>query len=218
MAAGAAQYNLDRTNVSSVCSRKMSPFPNVVLKALENTGSVVYNRKTGGEKWGKVGNTYRCSKVPNFTATGMERRSMFLGEYEHSIDTKGRVAVPAKFRTQLEGGLVVTRGFERCLQVYPMEQWQALSERVSGLSLGSTEARQLRRLLFASAFDTELDKQGRILLPAGLREYAGIGDTAVVAGMNTYFEIWSQEAWDAAMEALDESANVIAAQMAEIGI
>ena len=143
---------------------------------------------------------------------------MFLGEYEHSIDTKGRVAVPAKFRTQLEGGLVVTRGFERCLQVYPMEQWQALSERVSSLSLGSTEARQLRRLLFASAFDTELDKQGRILLPAGLREYASIGDTAVVAGMNTYFEIWSQDAWDDAMEALDESASVIAAQMAEIGI
>jgi MraZ protein len=143
---------------------------------------------------------------------------MFLGEYEHSIDTKGRVAVPAKFRAQLEGGLVVTRGFERCLQVYPMEQWQALSERVSSLSLGSTEARQLRRLLFASAFDTELDKQGRILLPAGLREYAGIGDSAVVAGMNTYFEIWSQASWDAAMEALDESASVIAAQMAEIGI
>ena len=143
---------------------------------------------------------------------------MFLGEYEHSIDTKGRVAVPAKFRTQLEGGLVVTRGFERCLQVYPMDQWQALSERVSGLSLGSTEARQLRRLLFASAFDTEVDKQGRILLPANLREYAGIGDEAVVAGMNTYFEIWSKADWEAAMSELDESGSAIAAQMAEIGI
>ena len=143
---------------------------------------------------------------------------MFLGEYEHSVDSKSRIAVPAKFRTQLEGGLVVTRGFERCLQVYPMEQWQALSERVSSLSLGSTEARQLRRLLFASAFDTEVDKQGRILLPANLREYAGIGDEAVVAGMNTYFEIWSKADWDAAMSELDESGSAIAAQMAEIGI
>ncbi len=143
---------------------------------------------------------------------------MFLGEYEHSIDTKGRVAVPAKFRTQLEGGLVVTRGFERCLQVYPMEQWQKLSERVSNLSLGAVEARQLRRLLFSSAFDTEVDKQGRIVLPSGLREYAGIGDVAVVAGMNTYFEIWSQTDWDAAMAALDEAQPNIAAQMAEIGI
>jgi len=143
---------------------------------------------------------------------------MFLGEYEHSVDVKGRVAVPAKFRTQLEGGLVVTRGFERCLQVYPMEQWQALSERVSSLSLGTTEARQLRRLLFASAFDTELDKQGRILLPASLREYGKIGDNAVIAGMNTYFEIWSKTDWDAAMDALDDSNTAIAAQMAEIGI
>lgn len=143
---------------------------------------------------------------------------MFLGEYEHSVDSKSRIAVPAKFRSQLEGGLVVTRGFERCLQVYPMAQWQALSERVSGLSLGMAEARQLRRLLFASAFDTEVDKQGRILLPANLREYAGIGDEAVVAGMNTYFEIWSKTDWEAAMSELDESSSAIAAQMAEIGI
>jgi MraZ protein len=143
---------------------------------------------------------------------------MFLGEYEHSVDVKGRVAVPAKFRTQLEGGLVVTRGFERCLQVYPMEQWQKLSERVSSLSLAAAEARQLRRLLFSSAFDTEVDKQGRIVLPSGLREYAGIGDIAVVAGMNTYFEIWSQTDWDAAMASLDEAQPDIAAQMAEIGI
>src|SRR5918997_4476599 len=120
---------------------------------------------------------------------------MFFGEFEHSVDAKGRVAVPAKFRPQLETGLVITRGFERCLQVYPMEAWQTLSERVSALSLGQTEARQLRRLLFASAFDTELDKQGRILLPAPLREYAGIDEAAVVAGMNTYFEIWAKDAW-----------------------
>ncbi len=143
---------------------------------------------------------------------------MFLGEYEHSVDTKGRIAVPAKFRNQLEGGLVVTRGFERCLQVYPMEQWQTLSERVSSLSLGAAEARQLRRLLFSSAFDTEVDKQGRIVLPSGLREYAGIGEMAVVAGMNTYFEIWSQTDWEAAMATLDNADPNIAAQMAEIGI
>jgi MraZ protein len=143
---------------------------------------------------------------------------MFLGEYEHSIDSKGRIAVPAKFRPRLERGLVVTRGFERCLQVYPMEQWQALAERVSGLSLGSGEARSLRRLLFASAFDTELDRQGRVLIPASLREYAGIGDTAIVAGMNTYFEIWSLDTWNDAQATLDEAATSIAEQMSAIGI
>lgn len=143
---------------------------------------------------------------------------MLLGEYEHSVDTKGRVAVPAKFRAQVETGLVVTRGFERCLFVYPMEEWQALSQRVSGLSVGQAEARQLRRLLFASAFDTEVDKQGRILLPATLREYAGIGETAVVAGMNTYFEIWAKEAWETEQAGLAEEAGVIAASMANLGI
>ncbi len=143
---------------------------------------------------------------------------MFLGEYEHSVDSKGRIAVPAKFRPRLEGGLVITRGFERCLQVYPMEQWRALSERVSSLSLGSAEARALRRLLFASAFDTELDRQGRILLPASLRDYANIGDTAIVAGMNTYCEIWSQHNWHDARVTLDDAAVSIAEQMSVIGI
>ncbi len=143
---------------------------------------------------------------------------MFLGEYEHSVDSKGRIAVPAKFRPRLEGGLVVTRGFERCLQVYPLEQWRALSERVSSLSLGSSEARALRRLLFASAFDTELDKQGRILIPASLRDYASIGEAAIVAGMNTYCEIWSHEIWRDTQVTLDDAAASIAEQMSAIGI
>lgn len=143
---------------------------------------------------------------------------MFLGEYEHSVDAKGRMAVPAKFRPQLEGGFVVTRGFERCLQVYPMERWQALSEQVSSLPFNTAEARNIRRILFSSAFDTEMDKQGRVLLPANLREFAGVGDEAVIAGMNTFFEIWSKADWEAAMAALDESGEAIAAQFASIGI
>jgi MraZ protein len=128
------------------------------------------------------------------------------------------VAVPAKFRPQLETGLVVTRGFEHCLFVYPMDEWQALSQRVSALSVGQAEARQLRRLLFASAFDTELDNQGRILVPAPLRDYAGIGDAAVIAGMNTYFEIWSKDAWANEQAGLAEEATSIAATMATLGI
>lgn len=130
---------------------------------------------------------------------------MFLGEYEHSVDAKGRLAVPAKFRAQLEGGLVVTRGIERCLQVYPMAQWQQLSEKVSGLSLGQVEARALRRTLFAQAFDTEVDRQGRILVPASLREFARIGELAVITGMDTFFEIWAKDAWEATLAELTDS-------------
>ena len=143
---------------------------------------------------------------------------MFLGEYVHSIDAKGRVAVPAKFRPRLEQGLIITRGFERCLQVYPMEAWQTLSERVSALSLGQAEARQLRRLLFANAFDTELDKQGRILVPASLRDYAGIGESTVVAGMNTYFEIWAHDAWQVTLASIAADSGDIATTMASLGI
>lgn len=143
---------------------------------------------------------------------------MFLGEYEHSVDAKGRIAVPAKFRPQLETGLVITRGFERCLQVYPMEAWSGLAERVSGLSLGNADVRKLSRHLFASAFDTEIDKQGRILLPATLRGYADIVDGAVVAGMNTFFEIWSADAWAATRQELDDEGSSIAEVMANLGM
>ena len=143
---------------------------------------------------------------------------MFLGEYEHSIDVKGRVAVPAKFRPQLETGLIITRGFDRCLQVYPIEAWRVLSEQVSTSSVGQAEARQLRRLIFAGAFDTELDKQGRILVPASLREYAGIGESAVVAGMNTYFEIWAKDTWQTTLADAAEEARAMAARMASLGV
>ena len=143
---------------------------------------------------------------------------MFLGEYEHSVDAKGRVAVPAKFRPRLEAGLVITRGFERCLQVYPMDEWQLLSERVSALSVAQVDARQLRRLLFGSAFDTELDKQGRILVPASLREYAGISESVVVAGMNTFFEVWAQDAWETTLAGIAENSGNIAEAMAALGI
>jgi len=143
---------------------------------------------------------------------------MFLGEYGHSVDNKGRIALPAKFRPLLEGSVVVTRGFERCLQVYPGEAWRSLAERVSNLSLGDPQARALRRLLFGSAFDTELDKQGRMLIPASLRTYAGIADAAMIVGMNTYCEIWAQDAWSDTQASLDGAAGSIAEHMAALGI
>ena len=143
---------------------------------------------------------------------------MFLGEFDHSVDVKGRVAVPAKFRPQLETGLVITRGLDRCLWVYPMEEWQALSQRISAQSVAQPEARQLRRQLFGNAFDTELDKQGRILVPAPLRTYAGIGEGAVVAGMNTYFEIWAKDAWELNQAGIAEEASAIAATLANLGL
>lgn len=143
---------------------------------------------------------------------------MFLGEFEHTIDDKGRVAVPARFREELGEGLVLTRGFDRCLQAFPRPVWQRLAERVSALSLGNQEARNLRRLLFSGAAEVEVDRQGRILIPQNLREYAGLAEQVVVAGLNTHFELWSNERWHGVLDTLDNTAPAIAAQLAELGI
>lgn len=121
---------------------------------------------------------------------------MFLGEYVHTIDEKGRLAVPARFRADLAAGLVVTRGIDRCLAIYPLEEWKRLAEQVSALPMTDRRARAFRRLVFANASDVIPDKQGRVLIPPRLREYAGINGEVVVTGLDTYIEVWSPEAWN----------------------
>lgn len=143
---------------------------------------------------------------------------MFLGEYEHTVDDKGRMAIPAKFRAGLAEGLVVTRGFDQNLLVYPMTVWRELAARINALPMSQPAARNLRRLLFGSAADVEIDKQGRILLPANLREYAGITGEAVVAGLDTFIEIWSNERWAAVIATFPAEGAAIAEQVAALGI
>jgi MraZ protein len=145
---------------------------------------------------------------------------VFLGEFEHSMDDKGRVAVPARFREELElaEGLILTRGFDRCLQAFPRPAWERLRQRVSSLSMGNEEARNLRRLLFSGAVDVEVDRQGRILIPQNLREYASLAEQVVLAGMDVYFEIWSNERWRSVLEGLDSNGSQIAEQLAELGM
>ncbi len=143
---------------------------------------------------------------------------MFLGEFEHTIDDKGRIAIPARFREELSEGLVLTRGFDNCLQAFPRQAWLPLAERVSQMSLGSEDARYLRRLLFSGAAEVEVDRQGRILIPQNLREYAGLAEQVVIAGLDTYFEIWSTERWQSVLEKLDSSNSDIAQQLADLGI
>jgi len=120
---------------------------------------------------------------------------MFLGEYLHAIDNKGRLTIPAKFRGELAAGLVVTKGIDRCLVIYSMESWQALKERIAELPMTDRNARDFRRLVFAGASDTAPDGQGRINVPQSLREYAGLDGQAVVVGCDTYIEVWGPRAW-----------------------
>ena len=120
---------------------------------------------------------------------------MLLGEYQHTIDEKGRLAVPAKFRKSLSGGVVVTRGFDTCLYLYPMEEWKKLAERIARLPINHADSRAMARLILAGATNAEIDSQGRILVPDYLRTYAGIGGKAIVIGLYNRAEIWDEEAW-----------------------
>lgn len=120
---------------------------------------------------------------------------MFLGEFVHTIDEKGRLTIPARFRDDLEGGLVVTCGIDRCLAIYPMKAWKRLAKKVSALPMTDRRARAFRRLVFANASDSIPDKQGRVLIPPRLREYAGLDGAVVVTGLNTYIELWNSDSW-----------------------
>ena len=143
---------------------------------------------------------------------------MFLGEYEHTVDDKGRMAIPAKFRAGLAEGLVVTRGFDQNLLIYPMPIWRELAGRINALPMSQPATRNLRRLLFSGAADLELDKQGRILLPANLRDYAGITTESVVAGMDSFIEVWSNERWHGVIDSFPIEGAAIAEQVASLGI
>ena len=120
---------------------------------------------------------------------------MFMGEYNHSIDAKGRMIVPAKFREQLGNEFVVTKGLDGCLFVYSNEEWHRIEENLRDKPLTSREARKFMRFFFAGAATCEVDKQGRILVPQTLREFAGLDKDVVLTGNLNRIEVWSKEKW-----------------------
>jgi len=129
---------------------------------------------------------------------------MFLGEFSHSLDDKGRVVMPSKFRSGLEGGCVVTKGQERCLYVFPLEQWQTESERVLKLPRTDRRARNYARAFFASAIDQTLDKAGRCQIPEPLRLYADLGKDVTVVGVADHVEIWDTDTWESVAREADD--------------
>ena len=133
---------------------------------------------------------------------------MFMGEFAHAMDDKGRLTIPVKFRAELASGAVVTRGYDKALVVYTAETFQRITERAQQLSPTDPENRALLRLTYSGASEAVPDKQGRILLPPFLREYAGITGECVIVGVGQAFEIWSQEGWAQQAQVLnDASAN-----------
>ena len=130
---------------------------------------------------------------------------MFLGEFVHTIDDKGRLTIPAKFRGELATGLVITRGFERNLMVFALDGWQTLADTIARRPLSDEDMRAFRRRVFSGAMDLTPDRQGRIVLPAYLREFAQIDTEVVVAGMYNYVEIWNAIAWQSVRAAVENS-------------
>jgi len=143
---------------------------------------------------------------------------MFIGEYTHNLDEKGRLAVPKKFRTALSKGAVVTRGLDDCLFLYTKTEWKNLADKLASLPFAQANTRAFARLMLAGAMDVSVDKQGRIMLPEYLRSFAGLKKNTIVAGLYNRLEIWDQQKWDRYTKNAEKKSNEIAEQMSELGI
>jgi len=138
---------------------------------------------------------------------------MFMGEYHHSIDNKGRLIVPAKFREDLGEMFIITRGLDQCLFGYPLSEWKILEEKLKGLPLTKKDARAFTRFFFSGATESELDKQGRVNLPAPLLQYAKLEKDCVILGVSNRIEIWSEKIWEDYFVQSEESFAEIAENM-----
>ncbi|NLY78134.1 MAG: division/cell wall cluster transcriptional repressor MraZ [Tissierellia bacterium] len=143
---------------------------------------------------------------------------MFIGEYQHTVDSKGRIIMPSKFRDGLGQNFVVTKGLDNCLFVYPIEEWQSFEKKLRTLPLTNKNARAFIRFFFAGASECSLDKQGRILIPNNLREYAKLAKDVVIIGVAERIEIWAKDEWDNYNSEDNLSYEDIAEKMEELGI
>ncbi len=143
---------------------------------------------------------------------------MLLGEYKHNLDTKGRMAVPAKFRDALIAGAIITRGIDSCLFVFTNADWDVLAKKLIALPLAQANSRAFARLMLAGATDVAPDNQGRILIPDYLRKYAGLKKEVIVAGLYNRIEIWDDAAWTAYKIKTESSSEAIAEKLGELGI
>jgi len=143
---------------------------------------------------------------------------MFIGQYQHAIDEKGRLAVPAKFRDRLKKGAVVTKGLDNCLFLYPKEEWQRLADRLAALPISKANTRAFARLMLAGAMDVDIDKQGRMLIPDYLRKFAGVKKQVVIAGLYNRLEIWDETTWEKYKQGTESKSGDIAEALGELGV
>ena len=140
---------------------------------------------------------------------------MFYGTHEHTIDEKNRLTLPARFRDALDGGVVLVRGIDRTVDVYPRSSWEASAERISALDSLTREAREMKRFVFAGATVTDLDKQGRVLVPTDLTRHASLGRDVAVVGVDDHIEIWDRPQWASHVSAIEGSVGDVAERAAD---
>ena len=143
---------------------------------------------------------------------------MFLGEYIHQLDQKGRLAVPIKFRAGILSGAILTKGLDGCLFLFNKNDWEELAKKINTMPLTKANARDFSRLMFSGAMEVDLDSQGRILMPDYLRQYAGLEKTCVVTGLYNRIEIWNEEKWRQYKSTTESNSGDIAEKLSELGI
>ncbi|MCF7835934.1 MAG: division/cell wall cluster transcriptional repressor MraZ [Candidatus Marinimicrobia bacterium] len=143
---------------------------------------------------------------------------MLIGEHTHNIDTKRRLAIPAKFRKEIGKKAVITRGLDNCLFVYPLKEWEQVAEKLSSLPMGQSDKRNFARLFLAGASDVSLDSLGRILVPENLKKLAGLKNKVIITGMYKKLEIWDEETWQKYKSKIENENDALAEKLGEVGI
>lgn len=143
---------------------------------------------------------------------------MFIGEYQHSVDPKKRLALPSRFRGELKNKVVVTRGLDKCLFVYPIKVWAEIAGKLGTLPVGESATRSFIRLQLSGAIDCEIDRQGRILIPDFLKDYAGLEREVIVAGVYNRLEIWDEKKWNEYKKNAEKNSDEIAEQLGKLGV
>ena len=143
---------------------------------------------------------------------------MLIGEYKHTLDPKKRLSMPSKWRKELGRKLVVTRGLDNCLFVYPLKQWQVITDKIGQLPLGQSDTRSFNRFFLSGAVEVEVDNVGRILVPDFLKEFAGLGSKVTLAGIHDRVEIWDEKKWEEYKRRIESEADQLAEKLGEIGV
>jgi MraZ protein len=143
---------------------------------------------------------------------------MLIGEYHYNLDPKGRLMIPAKFRSRFGLEVIVTKGLENCLFVFPKDEWEKVAEKILKLPLSQANSRAFARLMLAGAYETTIDNQGRILIPEYLREYANLTKKVVIVGLYSRIEVWDEKSWEEYKKQSESQAQEIAEKLSDLGI